>query len=288
MVEQKEKSLLFELQSMQYIEEHRHSRIEQPHKHDYYVIIWIVAGTGTHQIDFEQYAVQPQTIAFITPGQIHHLQMEHNPKGYAISFHNDFFCINEQNRELLLNTGLFYGCTQHRDHAVSPQQAQIMEQLVLLLQQEYKQQGYMHTESLRSLLKVFLVQAARFWGRPQNEAPLQSKPAQLTRSFLSLLETHFMQSTKVSHYAAKLNLSPSHLNDTIKETTGFSASEHIKNRVVLEAKRLAYLQNSSAKEIAYQLGFDDEAHFSRYFKNNSGTTFTAFKQLLAQGQPAAP
>lgn len=86
----------------------------------------------------------------------------------------------------------------------------------------------------------------------------------------------------MSDYASKLVVTPNHLNETIKKTTGFPVSEHIKKRVILEAKRLAVIGNSSAKEIAHSLGFDDEAHFSKYFKNNAGLTYSAYRQVARE------
>lgn len=84
----------------------------------------------------------------------------------------------------------------------------------------------------------------------------------------------------VTDYADELIVTPNYLNEVIKKITGFPASHHIQQRIVLEAKRQAAYSNLSMKEVAYQLGFDDMAHFSKFFKNASGQSFTDFKKAL--------
>lgn len=74
------------------------------------------------------------------------------------------------------------------------------------------------------------------------------------------------------------------MNDSVKKVTGQPASEHIKQRVVLEAKRKAFFGTTSAKEIAFDLGFEDEAHFSKYFKANTGQTFTEYRKTIRSKQ----
>ena len=85
----------------------------------------------------------------------------------------------------------------------------------------------------------------------------------------------------VSDYAGELFISPSYLNEIVKRISGFTASHHIQQRIVLEAKRLAIYSGSSMKEIAYLLGFEDIAYFSKYFKTFSGTNFRDFKRSLS-------
>jgi AraC-like DNA-binding protein len=87
-----------------------------------------------------------------------------------------------------------------------------------------------------------------------------------------------MQHKMVAEYAEELSVSPNHLNEIVKKVSGFPASHHIRQRVLLEAKRLAAYSGASMKEIAYSLGFEDIAHFSKFFKNLSGSNFTSYKK----------
>jgi AraC-like DNA-binding protein len=92
------------------------------------------------------------------------------------------------------------------------------------------------------------------------------------------VEQKFITHKKVTEYADHLAVTPNYLNEIVKRASGFPASHHIQQRIVLEAKRHATYSDSSMKEIAYHLGFDDIAHFSKFFKNVVGQSFTDFKK----------
>ena len=92
------------------------------------------------------------------------------------------------------------------------------------------------------------------------------------------LEKKFKEKKMVADYAAELFITPNYLNGIIKKMTGFSAGYHIRQRVVLEAKRLGRYSDAGMKEIAYSLGFEDSSHFSKFFKAVAGMNFSDFKK----------
>jgi AraC family transcriptional activator of pobA len=75
-----------------------------------------------------------------------------------------------------------------------------------------------------------------------------------------------------------ISVTPNYLTEVVKKVTGNSASYHIQQRMVQEAKRLAMYSDANMKDIAYTLGFDDLSHFSKFFKNAAGMNFTEFKK----------
>ena len=93
-----------------------------------------------------------------------------------------------------------------------------------------------------------------------------------------MLDKNFREEKMVSSYAAQLYVTANYLNRIVKKNTGYSAGHHIRQRVVLEAKRMARYSDSGMKKIAYELGFLDSAHFSRFFKSFGGTNFSEFKR----------
>ncbi len=77
--------------------------------------------------------------------------------------------------------------------------------------------------------------------------------------------------------AAQLHITPLYLNEIVKEITGFPASYWIHQEIMLEAKRLLYYTNLDVKQIAFDLGYEDHAYFSRFFKKNTGLTAGEFR-----------
>ncbi len=110
---------------------------------------------------------------------------------------------------------------------------------------------------------------------------MPSNEMELVQKFRGLVQNNFTTMKLVTDYANVLCLTPANLNRIIKKVTGFTASYHIQQQIILEAKKKAIYSNGSMKEIAYLLGFDDLAYFSKFFKKNSGMNFTNFKRGLS-------
>lgn len=101
----------------------------------------------------------------------------------------------------------------------------------------------------------------------------------IIRRFSLLLETNFKQQHEVRFYAAALNKSPKTLSNVFALLKQPSPSVLIRNRIILEAKRYLHYTEKSAKEIAFELGFESPAHFSRFFKMYAGTNISEFRNL---------
>ncbi len=91
----------------------------------------------------------------------------------------------------------------------------------------------------------------------------------ILRNFQSLINTKFKSRLSVVQYAHELNITPTHLNRISRAILNISASALIHERSILEAKRLLIYTSATIAEVAYQLGFNDPAHFSKFFHNKS-------------------
>lgn len=96
--------------------------------------------------------------------------------------------------------------------------------------------------------------------------------------FLASVERLYVQKKQVSEYADELAVSANYLSEVIKRISGYSASFHIQQRIILEAKRKSKATDNSMKKIAFELGFEDPSTFSKYFRTNTGTNFTDFRK----------
>lgn len=270
----------FEIHTLDWIAQNRFQENEAPHRHSYFVIIWVKSGSGVQFIDVDRYELGKDTVYCLTPGQIHQLKVTGPVDGYVISFTADFLGASEDNVNLLFNTGLFYTFSHSPVIRVSPEMAEDMGEVVAKMMKEFGNFFILRSEVLRGFLKIFLIYLTRQFdgGEAQTQQP---RNVELTKKFLTLLEQQYAGKKMVSDYADQLAVTPNYLNEVVKKVSGFPASHHIQQRIVLEAKRQAAYSDLSMKEIAWDLGFDDVAHFSKFFKNVAGASFSDFRKELA-------
>ena len=270
----------FEIHTMEWIDQNRWQQNSTPHRHNYFVIVWVKKGSGIHLIDLDKFELQNETVYCITPGQVHLLNVNGPPQGYVISFASDFMGLAEENFDLLFNTGLFNTFSHLPVIKVSHDMSEEMEDMAVKMMKEYANFFLLRAEILRGYLKIFLIYLTRQFER-SDQSETHSRNIDLVKKFFSLIEKNFTTKRMVTDYADELVVTPNYLNEVIKKITGFSASHHIQQRIVLEAKRQAAYSILTMKEVAYQLGFDDIAHFSKFFKNASGQSFTDFRKTLS-------
>jgi AraC-like DNA-binding protein len=274
------KRVSFLLRTMEEISAGSRDEDPVPHRHDYYTIIWVREGTGKHLIDFKQYTVSPDTIYFITPEQVHHLTMNTPHSGFVLLFTTDFIEQNDLGTDWIDQSGFFFRCDEVAPLAVShyPYRSRMLL-LIRAIQEECNRRDALSDQAAASLLRLFLLECKRAAElAPPENAPKPAGRNQLVKQFKDLLEKKYREWHKVAEYAKELHISPNYLNEVVSLETGQSAKEMILNRVILEAKRFATHAENSAKEVAFVLGFDDPAHFSKIFKQYTSGSFTQFRE----------
>jgi len=105
----------------------------------------------------------------------------------------------------------------------------------------------------------------------------------LFAAFRAAVEQGYKDGLPVAHYAAQLHVTPARLNRLCLRMAGKSAFDIVQDRLMLEACRKLTYAPSGVASIAYELGFQDPAYFSRAFKRHTGSTPKAFRARRAQG-----
>lgn len=250
---------------------------ERPQMEDQYRMIWVIKGAGTRWLDLHQTGILENTLYFIKPGQPFRIQADGNLEGYVLAFTGAFLDMEDPRSESTYYNSLFslfeysQGISIRSD--IFPDLADITEKMW----KESRNAHLFRTEILRRYLKIFLLYLTRVLeGRFQITG--QSRNFEMVQKFMLLLDKKFKTNKMVSDYARDLVVTPNYLNEITKKITGHSAGYHIRQRVVLEAKRLGAYSDNGMKEIAYDLGFSDSSHFSKFFKTATGMNFTDFKK----------
>jgi AraC family transcriptional activator of pobA len=150
-----------------------------------------------------------------------------------------------------------------------------------MMYREFKCHNDFRTQILTGFWGIFLLHLMRQSNLFMYVSGNESQHT-LVRKFNVLLEQHFKTNKRVSDYAALLFVTPNYLNGIIKQATGKPISYLIRQRVVNEAIRQAKLTGASMKEVAYNLGFNDDAHFSKFFKKAAGKNFSDLRSATAR------
>jgi AraC family transcriptional regulator, transcriptional activator of pobA len=256
------------------------STLPYPHRHDFYHIVWVTRGTGCHVIDSVKYDVRPNSLFFMAPGQIHDFTLSEDATGHTISFSPEFFTVKMPSRQSLTDIPIF--SFENLDSAlyVDDAQAENLAQIMHAMTEEYAAEETGHEEVIWSYLRIFLLKASRM-ASPRTTVDLSSRNLLLSRRFKSALEKNFGSMQQTAEYARLLKVTERALNEATRQALGSTAAQLIRERVMLEAKRLLLHSEISVAEIADRLGFEDPAYFSRCFKKHTSRSPIEFRQSLA-------
>ncbi|MBS1662875.1 MAG: AraC family transcriptional regulator [Bacteroidetes bacterium] len=272
----KEKEIPFEIQTLQQYGQYNAAGQGMPHRHPQVEIIWVRSGNGSLDIDMKRYKLGNNMLYCIVPGQLHQLEIE-NAEGYIISFPEKLLNSGSDDFELMYRSGLFHLLMSSPGVQVEQETADEFNEIGKRLHRELHCGYLLSIEIIKRYTSIFLIYLARqFEGSIQQTT--QNRNVSLVKNFISLVEKKYTSWKLVKNYAGELSVTPNYLNEVVKKISGYPAGHHIRQRIVLEAKRQAACPNTSMKEIAYHLGFDDIAHFSKFFKSVYGKNFTDFRK----------
>jgi len=153
----------------------------------------------------------------------------------------------------------------------------ISEAAALCLKLFARKNNKLYHSLLKDSCNALVALVISYYLEQTNPAGKLSRFEIVTKAFRELLKHNYTTAKRPAAYAQKLNISTPYLNECVKNTTGYSVSYHIQQRVILEAKRLLYYSDTSVKEIATVLGYDDYPYFSRLFTKVTGITALAFR-----------
>lgn len=200
-----------------------------------------------------------------------------------LAFSRAFYCIHTNDKEVSCNGLLFFGSDYTPVITVDEAEELRLNTLWEVLGEEFGTVDRNQDEMLRILLKRFIIRATRLARRQLVKTELPAAQLDLLRAFNVLVEEHFRSRRQVADYAALLHRSPKTITNLFSLHSGKSPLQIIHDRIALEARRLLLYTGKSSKEIAHDLGFEDPAQFSRFFKKQMGVTAQAFRETHRAG-----
>jgi AraC family transcriptional regulator, transcriptional activator of pobA len=273
----------FVIKTMEEIDEQLGGIADTPHRHNYYTVIWPVTATGKHIIDFREYPILPNHLFFVSPEQVHQIITDPQPTGFVILFTPEFLEKNSIREDFISNLKLFRNSDDTPPLPLTEMMIPILRMFTERMMEEFRSGTDMRFEAIGAYLKLFLIECNGHCSIfPGDNTQTIEVGKNLVRSFREAVEKHFRTRHQVKDYAGELFVSPNYLNDVIRSSMDVTAKEFIQNRIILEAKRMATFTAKSSKEIGYDLGFDDPAHFSKFFKSVTKQSVQEFRNMVGK------
>lgn len=249
------------------------------HQSDNYKIYYLEEGMGKYQIDFQSVEIDGAGIFCLSPGQVLTVETEAVKSGYQIAFNREFYCVETHGKEIACNGVLFNNVHRATAIQLSADEVGTFRMLVNNMIRELENPGKAHREMLETYLRMFLIEVLRMHDEHLEVPATEDEPeSRLVGDFIALVEKHFRSIHAVSDYAERLFVSPKSLAKRLKIHGYRTPTEIIRDRVVLEAKRDLRYTAKTIKEIAFELGFEDPAYFTRYFKKAAGESPQTYRE----------
>ncbi len=276
-----EKTIQFQIEPFDI---NRNFKVTYPHRHDdFYEILFLTQGQGIHTIDFQNYTIKPNTIFFLSPGQIHELDLSEDVKGYIFLFTSSFYHFNKTDPYKLFELPFFYNLNQETPpiYLENQTEKQVLTELFKNAIYENQQNLTDSEEAIRALLDLILIQCKRIYPL-SNYDDKTSKGKIMVKRFKQLIEEKCQENLSVKDYAHLLAITPNYLSETVKSVTGRTSTDLINDRMIMEIKRFLTHTDLGISEIAYQLNFSDQSYFSKYFKKLTNLSPLEFRNGLSR------
>ncbi|MHC5202729.1 helix-turn-helix domain-containing protein [Myroides sp. LJL119] len=249
----------------------RENIIETAHSHDFFVLILFEKGKGTHQIDSVDYPIGDKELHVLFPEQMHAWHINHGTIAYQLMIQRDFFeqfapyfrfsFTNYQNNPVIRLTLQNYNLLHYELQAIAT---------------ELQKQNPL-PDLIRARAGVIAAITSLQAQENFTEFKVYQSNSRLAK-YNMLIDKYYKEHKAVSFFAKQLGVSANYLNVLCKKQLKVSAGCLINQRVITQAKRMLLYSDLDIKQIAYDLGFSDQAYFTRIFKNQTSMSPSAFRK----------
>jgi len=242
----------------------------QPHKATFYQIVWLTEGSASFRIDFRDISLNADEILVISAGQVCQFDTVSNYSGKLILFTSSFFTVTELDSNFLHTAEVFNPVKLNKTILLCPQ---FIGNIISLLNEELKHNvDKFQIGIAQSYLRIILLETER-------KLSISHSPVlnSISRLFYNEVENHFKENRNAEYYVQLLGVNEKALSREVKSLTGKTPKTYIDSRIILEAKRLLSYSSLSAKEIGFELGFDEPTNFAKYFRKYTGVTPGMFR-----------
>lgn len=254
-----------------------YAKIYSPHKHNFYHFSFYVRGSGSYTIDFVKFDLLDGQAFFMVPGQVHNYDVDNNTCFYLVNFTESYF-------RSFLRDGLYFErfrfFSGRAEDGIVQLSADLCEKIAGILDNMIREsnQEIMNSDLVKIWMLEVLMLIADECQRKNGVHKADRRSNVLISGFKKLVDENFIKLSLPKEYAALLFVTPSYLNQISRRIIGKTAGEVIRDRKLLEAKRMLINQDLNISQIANDLNFTDPSHFSKFFRKHTGKSPDEFRK----------
>ncbi len=252
----------------------------EPPRTNYFSVYWIEAGEGEFWADAARHTFGPGSLLFFVPYQHVRLAPSATVRGEVIQFHANFLCVETFHAEVGC-AGVLFNDPYGAPLVTLDDQAQAeVTHLLDRMRREQAERGLAYQEALLAYLKVLLILATR-QKASAGACGVGAVDARhpVLGPLRELIEQHYRTRHAPADYAALLHMTPKTLGRVVREQLGKTLTDLIRDRILTHAKWQLLHTLKPVKEIAREVGFQDELYFSRLFKKATGVSPKFFREF---------
>jgi len=244
----------------------------------YFTIAWNPGENQVVTVDGTEYEFPSNSLLTLLFNQT--FSFEDSSRIVAWQFNREFYCIIDHDSEVSC-VGFLFSSTDHLFVRLPELAQQKLELLSQVFVEEFKTEDHIQHEMLLVLLKRLIIYITRLAKSAYVPIPKKQEDRfHIVRQFNLIVEAYFKSEHSVGFYADQLCKSPKTLSNLFAIYNQKAPSQIIQERITVEAKRLLRYTDKSVKHICFELGFEDVAYFSNFFKKNAGVPPTDFRNSL--------
>lgn len=241
---------------------------------------------GDMRYGCQPYDYEDGTLVFVSPGQVYGIDSKGvamKPSGYGLVFHPDLIKGTHLGKTIKDHT--FFSYEVNEALHLSKKERKTIVDCFEKISEEIEQNIDKHSKTLIvSNIELLLNYCQRFYDR--QFITRSNVNNDILVRFEKLLDSYFKSDKalvlglpSVTYCAEELHLSPNYFGDLVKKETGSTALDYIQSKLIDEAKEKIFDHSKSLNNIATELGFKYQQHFTRLFKQKTGVTPNEYRNL---------
>nr|WP_320118914.1 helix-turn-helix domain-containing protein [uncultured Marinifilum sp.] len=250
-----------------------------PHRHDYFEILFVEDGAGEHIIDYELHEIKSPVFYFLTRGQIHFWNLKKPLNGKVLLFPREFLIPPASAFNHEGDLAIFNSLSKAPFVCVNDKDLPKINEIFINIKAEYSRKADRDLSMLRAYVHILLITLFRIYAKKQSKNILDTSNT-MVRKFRQLVSENYLTIRNVQEYSDLIGISTTHLRDTVKNVTGYSPGQLIRQEIIFEAKRRLANTEATTAEIGYGLNFEDTSYFSRFFKRETGKSPSNYRKEI--------